>query len=227
MPAAEIFPALYRSNRGEARLGAGTRLFLALRWHFTPYFEMASKLPSQGRILDLGCGHGLLAYALARSGSERRILGIDHDEARVRLARQAFQQAFGDASGESRVKIEKGSLLAQPEGPFAGIAAIDVMHYFTPEEQQAIVKSAWERLERGGTLILREVDPSGGAASKWNRLYEKLATATGFTRSEGPKLHFRTPDGWLALLRETGFEAGSMPCSHFLFADVLYVARKP
>jgi chemotaxis methyl-accepting protein methylase len=208
--------ARYRKVQG---VPLGTRLFLGLRWRLTPYPVMASKVPLSGRVLDLGCGHGLLSMAMALQAPGRTVLGIDHDEARIELARRASREI-------PNLELRPGSLLTPPAGPFSGITAIDVMHYFEPEAQREILRRAHESLEPGGCLLVREVDPTSGLASRFNRFYEKLATGTGFTRAGKKGLHFRSPDGWKTLLSEAGFEVTPERCSHFLFADILYVCRK-
>jgi hypothetical protein len=73
---------------------------------------------------------------------------------------------------------------------------------------------------------VREVDPDDGWISAWNRLYEKLATATGFTRSENKKLFFRSREEWTELLRKTGFQVHSERCSSAIFSDVLFVCER-
>jgi SAM-dependent methyltransferase len=201
-------------------ISVGTRLFLTLRWKLTPYLAMARHLPRQGKILDLGCGHGLLALALALESSDRQVHGIDHDAARVEAANTASQ-------GIPNLKFQEGNVLAPPPGRFAGIAMIDVMHYFEPALQEKIFHQALDALEPQGCLIVREVDPAGGGLASWfNRFYEKIATLTGFTRAEKPGLHFRTPAGWTQCLESVGFQVTSERCSSKLFADILYVCRK-
>ena len=211
----------------EARKKLGTRLFLTLRWRLTPYDEMARELPKWGRILDLGCGHGLLAMELALSERAREVIGVDHDPARIAVATQA-------AGGIPNLRFDEGSVLAPPAGPFAGIALIDTLHYFEPRAQEAILQGIFQSLAPGGLLVAREVDPQAGLISKWNRFYEKMATSSGFTRTarqsagtEGKPLHFRNPDQWKSLLEQLGFEVRVRKCSHPLFADMLYVATKP
>ncbi len=198
----------------------GTRIFLQLRWRLTPYARMAARIPESGPVLDLGCGHGLLSIALATQGPHRQVLGIDHDLERIALARQAGQ-------GIPNLQIQEGSLLEPPAGPWSGITAIDVMHYFEPALQEKILNGAFAGLAPGGVLALREVDPRGGLASRFNRFYEKIATATGFTQAEKKGLHFRSPEEWCALLARLGFTVRSEPCSSILFADILYVCEKP
>lgn len=200
----------------------GTRAFLQVRARFTPYEVMASRLPPSGRILDVGSGHGILSLTLALEGPERTIEGVDHDEARVKLAR-------GAAVGLPNLTFRTGNALeSAPSGAYDGIAIIDVLHYFSETEQARILSQAFSALKSGGVLIFREVNPQAGAVSRWNRLYEKIATATRFTRSEKHStLHFRSPEGWHAAASSAGFVTRSEPCSHPLFADVLFVCRKP
>lgn len=201
-----------------------TRLFLAARWHLTPYPIMASRLPQQGRILDLGCGHGLFALAMAIHSPSRKILGIDHDRGRVQLGSQATADL-------PNIRLETGNLMAPPlsEGvqPYSGIAMIDVMHYFDPLAQETLLYRAFQLLDQGGTLLVREVDPQAGLASSWNRFYEKLATGMGFTQAEKKGLHFRSRQGWKDLMEKSGFKVSSERCSSFLFADILYVCERP
>jgi 2-polyprenyl-6-hydroxyphenyl methylase/3-demethylubiquinone-9 3-methyltransferase len=218
--APELSRSLTRFLQRYEGISLGTRIFLKLRWQLTPYLAMARHLPQEGRILDLGCGHGLLSLALALESPKRQIFGIDHDPARVQAANQA-------AHSISNLAFQQGNVLDPITGRYAGIAMIDVMHYFESSLQLQIFKNAFEALETGGTLIVREVDPAGGGIASWfNRFYEKLATMTGFTRAEKPGLHFRTPEGWTSALKSVGFEVQSEPCSSRLFADILYVCRK-
>lgn len=198
----------------------GTRFFLWARRTLTPYERMAAHLPKDGKILDLGCGHGLLSHVLASGEPGREVIGVDHDRERVSLARESSREI-------RNLRFEEGSLLDPPQGPAAGIALIDVMHYFTPEQQERILKQAAQALAPDGVLIVREVNPNAGAVSHWNRFYEKIATATGFTQAEKQPLHFRTPAQWEEALRQVGLQAFSEPCSHWLFADVLFIGRKP
>jgi 2-polyprenyl-3-methyl-5-hydroxy-6-metoxy-1,4-benzoquinol methylase len=201
-------------------ISLGTRIFLTLRWRLTPYLAMAKYLPHEGKILDLGCGHGLLSLALAMESSKRQVHGIDHDETRVQAANAA-------ASGVPNLSFQTGNVLDPPTGCYAGIAMIDVMHYFEPKLQEKIFQQVYQALEPQGCYLVREVDPAGGGAASWfNRFYEKIATLTGFTRAEKPELHFRTPSGWIQALESVGFQVTSERCSSKLFADILYVCRK-
>lgn len=206
----------------EVTATVGTRFFLELRTRLTPYEVMASRLPRAGKILDVGCGHGILSLVLVLDASERRVEGVDHDPARIRLARAA-------AEGLPNLAFREGNALAAlGPGELDGISVIDVLHYFSASEQERILGELFRALKPGGILIFREVDPQGGLISGWNRFYEKIATATGFTRSEkASNLHFRSPEGWRQALAAAGFGPSSERCSHPLFADILFIGIKP
>lgn len=204
-----------------------TQCFIWLRWRFTPYRAISSVLPQSGRVLDLGSGHGLLSLALSIGSERREVVGIDHDEARVRLA----ERAAARQESVSRPRFEVGNLetaLASfASGSLSGIAMIDILHYLAPDAQAALIHEAARALKPGGVLAMREVDREGGVAAAWNRFYENVATRIGFTQSARTQLEFRSVSGWTNLLESAGFDVRSEPCGSPIFSDVLFMARRP
>ena len=208
-------------------ISLGTKLFLHLRWWLTPYERMASYVPKSGKVLDVGCGHGLLAMEMAISEPNRTVLATDHDVARIDLASQA-----GKNISNLQFEVSTGSPVADApaDGKFNAIMMIDFLHYFSPEQQDAMIAKAFANLENGGWLLAREVNQQGGLVSKLNQLYEKIATMTGFTQSNTiqakENLSFKSQTGWEAKFTEHGFKVRSEPCSSPIFADILYICEK-
>lgn len=204
-------------------ISLGTKLFLHLRWLLTPYRRMAAYVPKAGKVLDVGCGHGLLAMEMALAAPGRHVLATDHDVQRIALARQA-----GAGIGNLQFEVSSGNPVTA--GTFDAILMIDFLHYFSPEAQDGMIAQAFANLQTGGWLLAREVNQQGGLISKLNQLYEKMATLTGFTQSNTIKakenLSFKSQSGWEAKFAEHGFKVRSEPCSSPIFADILYICEK-
>jgi ubiquinone/menaquinone biosynthesis C-methylase UbiE len=201
-----------------------TRGFLWLRSILTPYARIASVLPAKGRVLDLGSGHGVLAFTLSINSPEREVIGVDHDPERVRLAVGAALRL----PVSSRPTFEIGDLKTRLEsfesGSLAGIAMIDMLHYFDSADQQALVCEAARVLAPGGILAAREIDSDAQIIGAANRLYEHLATGVGFTRSIGP-MTFRGAREWMNLFESMGFDVRSERCGPRFLADRLFILR--
>ncbi len=208
--------------RRYAGVGFVSRLFLSARWRWTPYQQIADYLPVDGTILDLGCGHGLLSLAMGLSAPRRMIHAIDHEPSRVAIARAA-------ASGLDNIAVQAASLFdfvasEHWQGAVDGIVIIDAIHYLSRSEQESLLIHARNALRPGGVMLIRDVDAAAGNTFFINRLYEKTMTGLGFT--VGKDLNFRSQAEWLDLLRKTGFDCTSEPCSRFPFADRLFVCRQ-
>ena len=208
----------------EAKLS--TRCFLWLRSVLTPYELIAASLPSRGRLLDLGSGHGLLCFTLALASAEREIAGVDHDVARVRLAETAALKLPPEIRPRFLVGDLKESIAALGPATLAGIAMIDILHYFDPRDQQLLISEAARVVAPSGVLVVREIDSDAGLKAAANRLYERLATGIGFTRSTVATLSFRGAREWTSLIESAGFMVRSLPGGAAFFADVLFAAQK-
>ena len=69
--------------------GAFVEEFVRWKLKLDPMFETLDGLaPRQGFILDLGCGYGLAAHWLGCGTDQRRLLGVDFDEAKIRVAQR-------------------------------------------------------------------------------------------------------------------------------------------
>jgi SAM-dependent methyltransferase len=203
-----------------------TRLFLRVRSLITRYDDVSSELPTHGKLLDLGCGHGLLAFTLSLGDERREVIAVDHDLGRVAIAESAALQL----PVERRPKFEAADLRERlssfAPASLDGIAMIDVLHYFDRESQDKLIRDAARVLKPGGTLVMREVDSDAGARFVANRLYERGATGVRFTKSTSQALLFRGKTEWTNLLENAGLTTRSRRSGVAVFADVLFVAKK-
>ena len=128
------------------------RLHVRGRWHSCPFPTIEHLVPSRGRILDVGSGHGLFPIYLAMSSADRDITGVDVDQAKTALAQQAAERAgvavcFKAVDPSWRV-----------DGTWDSVTIVDVLYLLGAEGARAQLQAAARALAPGGTLIVKEID---------------------------------------------------------------------
>lgn len=112
--------------------------------------EIDEKLAAGGRALDIGCGVGKVALALAEAYPAARITGFDPDSASVAIARQSAASA--DARSVEFVEGLITDIPVEPAFDFAGL--FDCLHDLAaPEDTLAEIRA---RLAPGGVLMVME-----------------------------------------------------------------------
>ncbi len=188
-------------------------------------------IPDGGRLLDLGCGQGLLAAWLLAARAQfaagrwpagwpppprlERLAGIELMERDVARARAAL----GDAA-----TFTPGDIRSVDYGRADNIVILDVLHYIAPPEQDAVLRRVCAALSPGGTLLLRVGDAGGGWGYRWSKWVDH---AVMFARGHGyVRLYCRRLADWMQALAALGFRVEALPMSQgTLFANVLFVAR--
>lgn len=178
------------------------RLFVRARLLLSDLDRLERYVPTQGRVLDLGCGHGLVANILALTGPGRQVLGVDLDPAKIAAA----QQTVG---GRDNIRFTIGDAAALPAGPFQAVTIADVLYTIPPATQQAILRQIAAVLEPGGVLVWKTQvrHPRWKYAITYGQ--EWLMTRLGPTLSSG--LHFLDREESLAALREAGLRPAIIP----------------
>jgi SAM-dependent methyltransferase len=193
------------------------RYHVAVRRALCPFERLAAFVPSTGLIVDLGCGHGLFANALALEAPRRCIVGVELSTRKLLAARATQSAALTPAPspaigrGETvagQVHFVQGDLLANPVvGPCRAMLLIDVLYLFTPHQQEQILCMCSERLEPGGVLVLKTMDTLPRWKSALDRLEEWMAVRLfHITLSGRSPLAFRPLAEWAALCQAMGFE---------------------
>ena len=156
------------------------------------------------RILDLGCGTGHLAAAIAECGAS--VTGIDNDAAMIEAARAQFPASvhptieFARADGEA---LEQAALA----GPFDAVFSNAALHWMTRPE--AVLRGLRTLLRPGGRLVA-ELGGHGNVATVEGALRDALE-AEGMARERQPRpWYFPSLAEYAALLEQHGFEPRSM-----------------
>lgn len=197
------------------------RAHTTVRWATCPFPAVAAPLPAAGRILEVGCGHGLLSLYLALMSAEREVVGIDVDEDKLAAARAAAAGAGLRATFE----VVAGAEL--PVGPWAGIAIVDVLYLLAADDQLSLLRSCAELVSPGGTLVVKEMALEPRWKATWNRLQETAAVKLlGIT--EGEELTFLAPAEMAAAMAAGGVTVRDRPIHRgYPHPHHLLVGEKP
>jgi uncharacterized protein (DUF2062 family)/SAM-dependent methyltransferase len=169
-------------------------------------------LPGGERLLDVGCGCGLMLAALAEARACVRtgtgapglgtpalyelMTGIDVRPRVVRIARKALGDAAEILEADGRMLLPSH---------YDAVLICDVLHMMDYDEQEKVLEAARTWLRSGGVLIVREAD----AASGWRF----RAAAVGNTMKAlmlgqwKQAFYFRTRREWAELFRKHGLAA--------------------
>ena len=197
------------------------RAHVRVRWATCPFPAVAAELPPSGPMLEVGCGHGLLSLYLALGSADREVTGIDVDQDKLAAARAAAAAGGLAAAFEA---VEGGAL---PEGPWAGIAIVDVLYLLGAEDQRSLLRSCAERLAPGGVLAVKEMAPEPRWKARWNVIQETAAVKLlGIT--EGEDLTFLAPVDMAVAMSSGGLDVRERPVHRgYPHPHHLLVGRRP
>ncbi len=177
------------------------------------YREILSRLPRDrgGRIVDLGCGRGLV-LALHETArwelkEEQLQVGEQRDSAPVELVGVELQPRLAEvarmALGE-RVRIEIADLDTWSPPDADAFLLLDVLHYLTRDAQVALLARLAAALRPGGRLLVREADRARPLRFLLTRSGERVAAlARGHWRQS---FCYRSATDWVVLLEAEGLE---------------------
>jgi SAM-dependent methyltransferase len=140
-----------------ASAGTWDRFHIRQRLLRCPHEPILPYLPHHGRLLDIGCGFGLLGWYLRAQRPSVEYFGTDIDAHKVSLAREAFAENASTAShfylGDVRDWRER------PE-TFHVVTIFDVLLLMPTELQRAIFDFSCDVLDSApGSRILLKILP--------------------------------------------------------------------
>lgn len=188
-------------------------------------------IPRGSRILDLGCGQGLLA-TIIRAAGERHAKGEwpadwapPPDPSSFRgidlMPRDIERATFANGTTADFVA---GDIRLTPFGQADAVVILDVLHYIHFAAQMDVLHRVRLALGAGGVLLLRVGDASNSLRFRYTLLVDRVVMALRGHRIE--RLYCKPLALWRRELEHLGFEVEEIPmAAGTLFANVLLVAR--
>lgn len=198
----------------------GARLRVLGRYVLCPYAAILRSLPPSGRILDVGCGDGLLLFLLSRESHSPAgtYAGIDPAEDKIDNARRAL-----DGLAECNV----GRVAVLPNETYDCVSIMDVLYLMPQKDWSELLGHAVRVLRTGGRLIVKEVIDRP-CWKRWVTYLEELVAIKLLRMTRGQSPHFESLETYRAAIEQAGAEVIRVepvgawrPAAHCLF-----VARK-
>ncbi|MCC5950772.1 MAG: methyltransferase domain-containing protein [Acidimicrobiia bacterium] len=180
----------------------GDRFHVRTRWWTCPFDALERRVPAAGRVLEVGCGHGLLAVYLALAGPDRVVTGVDIDAHKIDLAAQAASRLEPDEAQVGFAAVAPGEFVA---GTFDAIVIADVLYLLDPDARKRLLAACVQHLADGGVLLVKETDRLPRWKGAITVAQERLATGVlGITAGDG--VDFAAPEELADQLRGNGLD---------------------
>jgi predicted exporter/SAM-dependent methyltransferase len=169
------------------------RVFARFKIMTDPMFaELQKYIQNPRRMIDIGCGYGIPATWLLEIYPQARVFGLEPDEERVLIANRAI-------GSRGSIQVGRAPDLPEVEGSVDYVLMLDMLHLINDEELQLVLKRIYDKLEAGGTLLIRATIPSDKKVP-WKRWIE--ATRLKLT---GMRRRFRQEKEIAGFMTASGF----------------------
>lgn len=174
-------------------LPAYPKAFALLKMLIDPMFrELDQYVKNPRRIIDIGCGYGVPATWLLELYPLAEVFGLEPDEERVLIANRTI-----GSRGNAQVGLAPG--LPEVDGLVDHVIMLDMLHLIKDDELQLVLQRIYDKLEAGGTLLIRATVPSG-LKVPWKRWIEAARLKT-----TGMQERFRSEEEIAGFISAAGF----------------------
>lgn len=178
-----------------------------LRTLILPLKEISSNLPKKGKIIDLGCGEGVIASYLAQNKT-REVLGVDLDAKRL------------PKSKTENLKFTIGDIRKYNLKNAAGVILSDVLHHIDFQSQDKVLKNISKNLKPGGVLVIKEIDTQDFIRGKLSRFWD-------FVFYPNEKVYFNSSKVLVKKLKKLGFKVQIQKTTKFFpGSTTLFICSK-
>ncbi|MCL5671642.1 MAG: class I SAM-dependent methyltransferase [Acidobacteria bacterium] len=163
------------------------------RWRAVRSLLTAGPVPDRAFVLEIGCGHGIMSFRVARKHKHWKVVGVDADRQSIELADLA-KARNGIDNVEFRTHLAP-RLEVVPSASCDAVLLIDVIEHV--KEDTALLSEVYRVLKPGGFVLLSVPTPNYPRVFGWH-----------FHKAVGHVRDGYRQDQLESIVRECGFEVG-------------------
>jgi len=224
----------YRKIRNNYRvLNWINRFIIWMRFKITPLDRLIKLIPTQGRLLDLGCGFGVFSYFFAQRFPKLQIIGLDPSVNRIELANNVFEQP-------ENLEFYQGEINNLKEENFKAVLLNDVIYLFSKEELIEVFKKCHQKTSLDGVLVIKTMNRARffrylfSISTPWliNKIISVFSTKKGLSRVFGFRKSnpvYYHPEAIENVLKQTGWtniQVYDLPAIIFPYPHIIYFCQK-
>ena len=172
--------------------------YLRVKMKLSANYAIFNKfIPSNGKILDIGCGYGFMSYMLNLTGENRIITGVDYDPEKIEVAKNGFLK-------NDRIEFICSDINTFPIDHHDAFLFSDVLHYLAEKDQENLLKRCIENLNPGGIILIRDADNDKTKKHRGTKVTEFLSTRIiGFNKTgKNKELFFTSLDQFRRIVKD-------------------------
>jgi 2-polyprenyl-6-hydroxyphenyl methylase/3-demethylubiquinone-9 3-methyltransferase len=181
--------------------------------------HLDSFIPTEGNVLDWGCGYGIFANYLRLKNPKLNVVGFDISKVRIEEANKTTPLVgVKFTSDPSEIKFDRFKL----------VLLIDVLLFLPVDEKKSLLKTIYTSLERGGIVFIKDTLKSESLSFKWTKFEESLKLKFGvYGKNVKSGLHYIDVGELTGILEGIGYEIVDVtPEMHIIYPGVFVIARK-
>ena len=125
--------------------------YLKTRWRLCPYEAVEALIPNALKILDFGCGYGMLANLIAIKKPSRSVVGIDLNCRRIRTAKHSIKN-------RTNIEFLCAAIEDLEAAQYDAVVMTDVLHHIDDISVKRLLRIVTSLLRDNGVLVILDVD---------------------------------------------------------------------
>ena len=142
-------------------------IYFEIRKRICPFHEVANQIPLKKKILDIGCGNGILYKYFLDNKNYISYTGIDKNLKRLRK----LQQKIPNNVYFLNSKIED---ILEDIKNYDCILMIDVMHHINKKYQKMVIENILKNMNKGSMLIYKDISNKNFIKPLLTRLHDLI-----------------------------------------------------